>query len=186
MQEIVLPDNVKPALEWVNNRVLQKVSPERKHAIAQRRLAAALGAWADERGCGEVGTEWRFQVQPPGAIRRSLVPDVAYISYDRMPLDDLERESAPAIAPDVVVEIRSPDDHQRDIDEKVRVYLASGTRVIFLVDPERKTVIVVDSRGEHDLSRGPVVHESLPGFSLDPRVLFEMRRPPRGADNPSP
>src|SRR5579863_10409263 len=151
MQEVILSDDVKPALEWVNNRVLQKVSPEHRHARAQRRFAAALGAWADARGCGDVGTEWRFQVQPPGEIRRSLVPDVAYLSYERMPLDELEVTGAPAVAPDVVVEIRSPGDRQTDIDEKVRVYLSAGTRAIFLVDPEVKTVIVVDSRGERDL-----------------------------------
>src|SRR5579864_4467968 len=146
MQEIVLSDTVKPALEWVNNRALQKVNPERKHALTQRRFAAALGAWADDRGCGEVGTEWRFQVQPPGEIRRSLVPDVAYISYERMPLEELERAGAPLIAPDVVVEIHSPGDHQNDIDEKVRVYLAAGTIAVFLVDPERKTISIIDIR----------------------------------------
>jgi len=178
MQEIILSDGVKPALEWVNNRVLQKVSPERKHALAQRRFAAALGAWADDRGCGEVCTEWRFQVQPLWEIRRSLVPDVAYISYERMPLEELERSGAPAIAPDVVVEIRSPDDRQSDIDEKVRVYLAAGTRAIFLIDPATKSVKVVDGRGERDLSAGLIEHDSLPGFSLDANTLFATPRPP--------
>ena len=177
MQEIVLPDNVKPALEWVNGRVLQKVSPEHKHARAQRRLAAALGAWVDERGCGDVGTEWRFQVQPPGEIRRSLVPDVAYISYARVPFEELERTGAPAVAPDAVVEIRSPDDRQRDIDEKVRVYLAAGTTVVFLVDPETRRVIAIDRDGSKDLSGGPITHDVLPGFSIDTRALFDPPRP---------
>src|SRR5215469_16062314 len=99
MHEIILADGVKPVLEWVNGRILQKVSPERKHAIAQRKIASAIGAWADSRGCGEVGTEWRFQVQPPGAIRRSLVPDIAYVSYERLPLEEIERTGAPQVAP---------------------------------------------------------------------------------------
>lgn len=176
MQEIVLSDNIKPAIEWVNDRVLQKVSPARKHALAQRRFAAALGAWADDRGCGEVGTEWRFQVQPTGEIRRSLVPDVAYISYERMPFEELERFDAPPIAPDVVVEIRSPGDRQEDIDEKVRVYLAAGTRVIFLVDPDEKSVVAVTVDGVYDLTQGPIEHTTLPGFSLEPAMLFEMPR----------
>jgi Uma2 family endonuclease len=177
MREIILPDDVKPALEWVNGRVLQKVSPEHKHALAQRRFASALGAWVDELGCGDVGTEWRFQVQPPGEIRRSLVPDVAYLSYARVPREELERTGAPSVAPDAVVEIRSRDDRQRDIDEKVRVYLASGTTVIFLVDPEQRSVTAIDSRGSNDLSRAPIRHESLPGFSLDPMKLFELPLP---------
>src|SRR5215472_16452757 len=43
MQEIILPDDVKPALEWVNNQILQKVSPARKHAIAQGRFFFRIG-----------------------------------------------------------------------------------------------------------------------------------------------
>ena len=184
MHEILLSDSVKPALEWVNNRVLQKVSPDHKHALAQRRFAAALGAWADERGCGEVGTEWRFQVQPPGAIPRSLVPDVAYLSYARLPLDELERSGAPAIAPDVVIEIRSPDDREADIAEKVRVYLAAGTTVIFLVDPPSRTVTAVDLSGSRDVSGGPITHPALPGFSIEPAYLFDPPRPPDRSDTP--
>lgn len=177
MHEIVLPD-AKSALEWVNDRVLQKVSPRRKHALAQMEFASGVGVWARARGSGMAGTEWRFQVQPPGEIRRSLVPDVAYVSYERMPFDDLERAEAPSIAPDVVVEVRSPDDRQSDVDEKVRVYLAAGTSVVFLVDPAGRSVCAVDSNGRADLSTGPITHAAPPGFSLDPSVLFDMPRPP--------
>ncbi|HXW76121.1 MAG TPA: Uma2 family endonuclease [Candidatus Eremiobacteraceae bacterium] len=177
MQEIVLPDNVKPALEWVNNRVLQKVSPQRKHALAQRRFASALGCWADDGRRGTVGTEWRFQVRPPNEIRRTLVPDVAFLSFDRLPYEEQERTEIPVVAPDVVVEVRSPDDRQVDIDEKVRVYLAAGTTVIFLVDPAKRSVIAIDKIGARDLSNGPVRHHSLPGFSFEPALLFDMPRP---------
>src|SRR5690242_15179991 len=120
MHEIILADDVKPALEWVNNRILQKVSPARKHALAQGRFVAALDAWACELGTGTVGTEWRFQIQPPGEIRRSLVPDVAFLSYGRMPREEQEETDSPALAPDAVVEVRSREDRQRDLDEKVR------------------------------------------------------------------
>ena len=177
MQEIMLPDNVKPALEWVNNRVLQKVSPQRKHALAQLEFASALGRWARVRGSGMVGTEWRFQVKPPGEISRTLVPDVAYLSYDRMPAAELETTEMPTIAPDIVVEVRSPDDRQADIDEKVRVYLAAGTRVIFLVDPDERSVIAVDTNGVREQILGSITHKALPDFGLDPMFLFEMPRP---------
>ena len=175
MQEIVLPDSVKPALEWVNNRILQKVSPTPGHARAQSRFSGALDAWATAGDLGLAGTEMRFQIQPPGEIRRSLVPDVAFVSYERAP--DIERDlsSAPTVAPEVVVEVRSPDDRQPDIDEKVRVYLAAGTHVVFLVDPEKRKVVAVDAQGLRDLSEGTIVHEALPGFSLDPALLFDRK-----------
>jgi len=178
MHEIILPDNVKPALEWVNNRILQKVSPKRKHALAQSRFASALSTWADAGGYGMVGTEWHFQVQPVGEISRTLVPDIAFLSYSRMPVEELETTDIPRIAPDVVVEIRSPDDHEEDIQEKVRVYLKASTSVVFLVDTDRKIVTVRDRHGSRVVSNAePVTHEAVPGFSMEANTLFELPRP---------
>src|SRR5271165_572372 len=128
MHEIILPET-KPALEWVNGRVLQKVSPQRKHALAQAVFAAAIGAWARENGCGRFGTEWEFRLAPPGEVRRPLVPDVAYLSYARLSYDKLTKTDYPQIAPDAVVEVLSPSDKGKDIDEKIRVYLTCGTSV---------------------------------------------------------
>ena len=182
MHEIILPDDVKPALEWVNNRILQKVSPERKHGLAQGRFWSALDAWARAGGTGTAATEWRFQVQPTGEIRRSLVPDVGYLSYVRMPLDEQERTGAPAVAPDAVVEVLSPDDRTTDIEEKIRVYRSAGTAVVFLVDTEKRTVAVRDVDGRRLLGESEFVeHGSLPGLSFPVRDLFESPRPPRNS-----
>jgi Uma2 family endonuclease len=174
MHEIILAE-AKPALEWVNNRIVQKVSPRRKHALAQSRFCAALDEWACEHGSGMAGTEWHFQVQPPQEISRTLVPDVAYLSYDRLPKAELEQTDIPRVAPDIVVEIRSPEDLQSDIDEKTRVYLAAGTRAVFLVDPAKKSVVAysrdhIVSFDERDMIR----HDELPGFAMSARKLFDL------------
>jgi Uma2 family endonuclease len=178
MYQIVLPE-IKPALEWVNGRVLQKVSPQRKHARAQRRFAAALGIWADDRDLGEVGTEWEFRLQPEGEIRRPLVPDVAYLSYVRSPDEDDRVSEIPHIAPDAVVEVLSPRDHKRDLEDKLRVYFACGTRVVFVVNTRDGTVSIRDDAGERIVRDDEVVsHRSLPGFALRAGSLFRTR--PRG------
>lgn len=177
MREIVLPD-AKPALEWVNGRALQKVSPQRKHAIAQGRFWGALDAWARDCGCGEAGTEWEFRIAPPGEARRPLVPDVAYLSYDRVPFDDEKAADIPRVAPDVAVEVLSPGDLRRDVDEKIRVYKASGTSVVFVVDTKNEAVTAYDSRGTEQFGSVDVVrHAALPGFALEVRLLFERPKP---------
>jgi Uma2 family endonuclease len=182
MQEIILSDDVKPSLEWVNNRILQKVSPARKHALAQGRFYAALDAWARERGAGTVGTEWRFQVAPPGEIRRSLVPDVGFLSYDRMPFDEQELTDAPAMAPDAVVEVLSAGDRPTDVEEKLRVYLAAGTNVVFLVDTTSRTVEIHDAAGRRVVGDdGFVEHRSLPGLHFAVRGLFDAPKPRRSS-----
>jgi Uma2 family endonuclease len=118
--EITLPET-KPETEWVRGRPLQKVSPQRTHSRLQAAMTARLDRWATGRG--EVGLEWRFRVEPPGEIRRPLVPDVAYVSNERLqPLTDEEIETPP-LAPDVAVETLSRGDRRADVDEKIAVYL---------------------------------------------------------------
>jgi Uma2 family endonuclease len=72
--------------------------PEVKPALLERRF----------RDLGDTGTEWRFYLLPEGEAPSSLVPDVAYVSYERMPETLGELREKPTIAPDIAVEILLP------------------------------------------------------------------------------
>jgi len=176
-QEIVLPET-EPETEWVRGRALQKMSPTRSHARLQLFLGAALAAWAGDRG--EVGTEWRCRVAPPGEIVRPLVPDVAYIATERLQgLRGRELE-VPQIAPSVVAEILSPGDRREDIDDKLATYLAAGCALAIVVDPRTRIVELHDPGGRVDLRDGDTIrHGALPGFALDITRLFALIEPPR-------
>ena len=138
----------------------------------------ALDAWAQVQGCGIAGTEWEFRIAPPGEDRRPLVPDVAYLSYERVPYDRLDDADIPRVAPNAVVEVLSPGDRHEDVEEKVRVYLACGTSVVFLVDTKAQTVTVRDGSPQVVLGRAKDVrHQSLEGFSMPARLLFDPPRP---------
>jgi Uma2 family endonuclease len=177
MREIILPE-AKPAFEWVNGRALQKVSPKRRHSLAQTRFAAGLLDWALRSGAGMVGTEWRFRVMPEGEERRPLVPDVAFLSYKRMSYQEQERTEEPGIAPDAVVEVQSPGDRWADIAEKIRVYFKAGTNVIFFVDPRNQTVTVYDPDGKCTLVADDTIrHPTLSDFELPVRDLFTLPQP---------
>lgn len=78
--EIVLPIT-EPETEWVRGRAVRKVSPTRDHSRLQTELSSAMNVWS--RGRGEVGTEWRFRIEPPGEPRRPLVPDISYVKVER-------------------------------------------------------------------------------------------------------
>ena len=177
MLEIEVPET-KPATEWVNGRALQKMNPRERHSRAQGAFLVALLAWSRDHGAGRVGAEWDFRLAPSGEPRRPLVPDVAYLSYERVSYDDNEGASIPVVAPNAVVEILSPGDARRDVDEKIRVYLACGTDVVFIVDPARKTVVAHSSDGVESYSdKGVVVYKSLVGFSLPVASIFEKIPP---------
>ena len=172
--DIVVPDG-KPAFEWIAGHAVQKVSPKRDHAIVQRILATALAAWAENRG--EVGTEWRFLIAPPGEPTRPLVPDIAYVSYARLAGMSHDEKQEPRTAPDVVIEVRSPDDRQAHIDEKRRVYLAAGTTLVIEVDPQTAVVVAIDSNTERRYMRNETfTHPALKGFTLELTPVFDALR----------
>src|SRR5579863_648232 len=177
MLDIEVPET-KPATEWVNGRALQKMNPREQHGRAQGAFIVALLSWAREHGAGRVCAEWDFRLAPPGEPRRPLVPDVAYLSYARVSYDDDDGASIPIVAPNAVVEVLSPGDLQRDVDEKIRVYLASGTEVVFIVDPIRETVDTCDACGRKRFDGGDVLtHASLAGFTLPVVKIFEKIAP---------
>jgi Uma2 family endonuclease len=174
IHEVVLPET-QPETEWVRGRPLQKVSPQRTHSRLQGALNTELGRWATGRG--EVGPEWRFRIAPPGEIRRPLVPDVSYVSNERLrPLSDEEIE-IPPLAPDVAVEILSPDDRRADVDDKIDVYLRGGSSLVIVVDPMHRVVELHDRAQILRLDETRAIeHSALPGFSYPVSDLFAVLR----------
>lgn len=177
LREITVPAS-KPATEWVNGRALQKVSPQERHARAQLRMGATLSDWADKTGAGRVGTEWEFRVTPPHEATRPLVPDVAFLSYDRLAYEEDAAAQIPYMAPDVAIEIVSPGDRHIDVEEKTRVYLAAGASLVLLVDPREQTFIAHDSEGVRRFSRHEIFkHLALPAFAIEVATVFEKPKP---------
>ncbi len=173
MAEIVVPQS-KPATEWIRGRAVQKVSPQREHALAQGVFFSELHRWAKRFRSGRVGTEWEFRLAPPGAVRRPLVPDVAYLAYSRIPRESPGEADIPRVAPTAVVEVLSPDDTRSDVEEKVRVYLAAGSEVVFLVETKLKTVTARHRGGERAFNETDEVSDpALPGFVMPAAALFQ-------------
>jgi Uma2 family endonuclease len=111
------------------------------------------------------------------AIRASSSrgPDVAFVTTRRAD-EQCQNVRAFEGAPDLAVEILSPSDAPAEVRIKVAEYLAAGTRLVWVVDPESKTVTVYSSLfaprvvGEGDLLDGEDV---VPGFSVLVREIFE-------------
>ncbi len=173
LHEIVLPET-QPETEWVRGRALQKMSPTYSHASLQALIASALLGWLEREPRGRAGTEWRFRVTPPMGATRPLIPDVAYLSFDVLAADAPREEvEVPLAAPTVAFEILSSDDRRSDLDDKIRIYLASGSDAIMVVEPLRKEIEIHEAAGRTIVGPGEkLTHPALPGFVLDVRVLF--------------
>jgi Uma2 family endonuclease len=159
-----------PEVEVIDGVSVPKVSPRRRHARLQWRLAARLDAWGGH--CGEVGSEWRFRlVETPR--RTILVPDVAYVASARMaPLCD-EAAEEPPFAPDIAIEVRSPGDRERNIQAKVDLYLTHGAVLVLDVDPDRHRIVAYGAEGARTFGPGTTfAHEAAPGFTIEVDALF--------------
>jgi len=173
------PPSDLPELELLRGIEVSKVSPRRRHALLQLALAVQLRAWAQSRG--EVGTEWRFTLVASEPQRTSLVADVAFVSHDRMAMLGDEAAEEPPWAPDIAVEIRSPDDRGRNVQAKIDLYLAHGAQLVLDVDPGRRCVVAHDIAGAHTFAEGTIVTSAAaPGLGIDVSALLRIldrRRP---------
>jgi Uma2 family endonuclease len=178
-----IPDpfpETKPATEFIGGRLVQKMSPNGLHARVQAAVARALSGWAETHAPGRVGTEWDIDLTPPEEGPNRLVPDVAYISYERISYDDDDAAEIPTVAPNVVVEVLSPGQTMAQLAEKLRIYLAARVELAIFVDPRRQYAVLHDATGSITVTAGgTLAHAALPAFSIPLSSIFAKQRPRR-------
>jgi len=143
------------------------------HGDVALRLGIAVGAHVRNRRLGRTyAAETGFVLaRDPDTV---LAPDVAFVRTDRLPT-----KGSPGFfpgAPDLAVEVLSPDDTRRKITAKVAAWLEHGTREVWVADPKRRTLTVhtADS-APITLHHDATLHDSvvLPGFTLALAELFD-------------
>jgi Uma2 family endonuclease len=108
----------------------------------------------------------------PDTVR---APDVAFMSHEHVAETGVPRGYFRGV-PDLAVEIISPNDRCTEVNQKVAEWLEHGTRLVFVVDPRRKTVAVhrpgqpIRVLGIDDVLDGEDV---VPGWRLPVRDLFD-------------
>jgi Uma2 family endonuclease len=164
------PDGSKQ--ELVRGVIVTMPPPGFHHGVCQVRVASLLDGHARANRQGRVTVEsGLITEQDPDTVRG---PDVSFWSFARLP-EDQRPEGYPDVAADMCVEILSPHRRLRTILEKLREYFARGVRMVWVVDPEDRTVTVYRTPDE-----GRLYHESatlsgedvLPGFSCRVAEIF--------------
>lgn len=166
-----LPEK-KPALEFDDGGVTQKVSPRAKHSTVQYVVCELFNRFAEPRKLAFAFPELRTTFGG-----RSYVPDVAIYRRERIPLDDRGRPVDDFfIPPDIAVEILSPGQRASALKRKCLWYVANGVSVALLVDPEDEPILAFRPdqqpqalRGDDTLELGDL----LPGFNLRAREVFD-------------
>ncbi|MDE0630843.1 MAG: Uma2 family endonuclease [Caldilineaceae bacterium] len=146
-----------------------------RHGHIVVNLAILLGGFIKPRRLGWIlASEVGFLLErDPDTVR---APDIAYISANRLPLD-ADLPGYYEGAPDLAVEIVSPNDRPRALHDKARMWTSFGAPLVWVVDPENRAVELHRPNqpllrlGEDDALDGG---EALPGFSCPVRALFEL------------
>lgn len=160
-----------PEIEYLDGRAHQKVSPRSPHSIVQLALGALIRDSA--RGRGIVGTELRHR---PGVVDGTItefVPDIAFVSNERLRgLQGRDRDEPP-FSPDIAVEIRSPGDNLRYLREKIQRYLATGSTLVLDVDPKTRRILAYSADGVREYARDATFeHVAVPWLRFEVRDAF--------------
>lgn len=161
------------ASELVRGEVRFLTPASGAHGLVAGQVFAAINAFVKANDLGMAFPD-NTGFHLPGLRDTVRSPDAAFIRRDRLPPNGISTGWI-TVAPDLIVEVRSPDESQRTLDEKLADYKAAGTRYRWIVDPEMRTVLLTsDEIADRLLTVGETIDDVdvLPGFTLEVASLF--------------
>ena len=145
-----------------HGKVVINVAGELRSFVRPRRLGSLMGS--------DTGI---LLERDPDTVRE---PDIAYISAEKMPIG-AEVPGYSEVVPDLVVEIASPSDTSQQVEEKARMWLSYGVRLVWTMHPATRTVNVYpDSGARITLAEGEALDggDVLPCFSWEVSDIFDV------------
>lgn len=168
---LALSDHTGRLYELVDGTLVEKAVGLRESFLALA-LGGILRDFVIPRNLGLVsGADGPMRLFG-GLVR---MPDVAFISWDRFPDRRVPEEPIPDLIPDLAIEIPCAGNSPGEMARKRREYFQAGVRLVWMVDPEARTVMVYtapDQSVRLDESQTLDGGAVLPGFALPLRDLF--------------
>ncbi len=171
-----LNDHEDRLCELVDGILVEKTVGFEESWLAVR-LVVLLSLFVDPRNLGLVtGTDGMYRLCL-GLVR---IPDVAFVSWDRLPAGELPEEPIPNLVPELVVEVISRSNTRKEMDEKLREYFEKGVRLVWLVRPRSRVVDVYTAADQFTRLTASATLDGgvvLPGFSI---IVSDLFRKPEG------
>jgi Uma2 family endonuclease len=143
LEEFLKLPEEKPALEYFDGVIEQKMSPKTRHSALQGELVERINTAARPTQIARAFPELRatFGGESP-------VPDLSVYRWERIPRDEQGRlVDEVRIPPDITVEIVSPGQSTNQLVRRCRWYVSNGVHVALLLDPEDRSVLAFLSDG---------------------------------------
>jgi Uma2 family endonuclease len=165
---------VPKGFEWIDGQAVEKPDMGLESSRVASRLNRLLDTHVTSNDLGFIfDSEAGYQISV-GSSRRVRKPDLSFVARGRFPEDRIPRGNS-TIAPDLAVEVISPNDTAEDIEQRIADFLSVGTRLFWVVYPATRSVWVLRRDGSaarlteaQDLSGEDVI----PGFSCPISALF--------------
>jgi len=167
----LMPNNGKRC-ELVDG-VLHMMSPAGgRHGRIAAKLLLRVGSHVEQRRLGETfAAETGFVLsRNPDTVRAA---DVSFVSKERLG-NMADYPGFLPLVPDLVAEVVSPHDESSEVESKAAAWLQAGVRVVFVVDPQTRSIREYRSSDQIRVYRDEFVdvHDILPDFRLDVSELF--------------
>ena len=161
-------------VELVRGEIIKMTPAGHEHGEVALAIGSALREFVRQHKLGKVyAAETGFVLsRNPDTVR---APDAAFVSAARA-AQQKRREGFFDGAPDLAVEVMSPEDTVEEVEAKVLEYLRSGTRLVWVAHPRTQTITAYRSLDKvrvlttNDTLDGDDV---LPGFAVPVRDIFE-------------
>ena len=168
---LALPEHRDRFFELIHGEIVEKV-PTEEHGLIAGNIYGFLWQYTRQSGIGRAAIEvW---VQVPQDDYNSRQPDLAVFVDTTRPVVT----RGPVLQmPDVVIEVKSPDDTYASMRERAAYYLAYGARLGWLLYPAKGLVEVYRQGADSDILTGVDTLQSeevLPGFTLPVREIFAL------------
>ena len=156
--------------ELIKGELLTMPPPGDLHGAVAATLTILLGTYIKENDLGVVRGEtgWKLESNPDTV----LAPDVAFIARDRVgAVVPGYRDGAP----DLAIEVMSPGDSRPKAERKAELWIESGARSVWVVNPRHRTVAVYRANGEKTVfhETDELVDDTVPGFRVKVSEIFE-------------
>ena len=139
--DVYLATSYRPDCDWIDGEVRERNMGEGPHAAVQGFLIFLL--MAKRR-------EWRLRVLPEQRVQTSethfRIPDICVTREDAV------FERVIRVAPLLCIEVMSWDDRMSEVHDRVEDYLDMGVCTVWILDPRRRKVFLVDGRGVQQIT----------------------------------
>lgn len=175
--------------ELVDGVLVEKVMGYAESSLAID-LLLLLSSFLQEHDLGNLAGPDGSLRPIPGCVR---MPDISFVSWDRLPDRSIPQKAILDMAPDLAVEVLSSGNTKGEMALKIREYFLGGTRLVWVVDPKKRCVRVYTAPDESRLlTEGQTLEggDVLPGLKIPLRQLFARvprtpgRRPAHGKRKP--